>query len=109
MRLSNPHDPADTIPEQEKIRWGVCQANWTYAGKGSGGNYPSNGGRARVTFKECGDSVGTNPHGDDVVVFLPSNAGGDPNLVAGDVIAFVVTATRRRSAFPVTWTTPSEL
>jgi len=91
VRLSNPHDAAET-PGQEKVRWGVCQANWTYIGKGSGGNYPSNGGRARVTVKECDDSVGTNPHGDDIVVYLPSNAGGDPNLVAGDVIAFVVTA-----------------
>jgi len=71
------------------VRWAVCVSNWTYIGKGSGGTFPSAGGRARVTVQECDDSVGLNPHGDEFVVYLPSNAAGDPNLIAGDVIAFV--------------------
>jgi len=29
-----------------------------------------------VTIKECDDSVGTNSRGDDIVIYLPSNAGG---------------------------------
>ena len=70
----------------QPVRWGICQANWTY----TGGVYPSQGGHARVTVKECDDSVGTNPHGDNIVVYLPKNASGDPNLVAGDVLAFVL-------------------
>jgi len=69
----------------ERVRWGICQQNWSKIG-----SLPSDGGRARVTIKECDDSVGTNPHGDNIVVYLPINSGGDPNLVAGDVIAWTV-------------------
>jgi hypothetical protein len=71
-----------------QIRWGVAQANWTY----TGGVYPSQGGHARVTVQACDDSVGSNPSGVDVVVYLPNNASGDPNVVAGDVIAWTYAA-----------------
>ncbi|HZZ73622.1 MAG TPA: hypothetical protein VFE24_15320 [Pirellulales bacterium] len=77
------------IPQAQStatVRWGLCQANWTY----TGGVYPSQGGHGRVSVQACDDSVGSNPHGAAIVVYLPNGASGDPNLVAGDVIAFVL-------------------
>ena len=73
-----------TTTDLRPSRWAVCTHNWEYDG-----TPPSKGGGIGYVYaKECENAQGTGPKGGDKKIYLPVSSGLDPNLEAGDVIAY---------------------
>ena len=68
--------------EGDKTYWGVAKTNW----EDNGASCDS------VDINPCDDCEGANPDaGTTVTVLLPKTAEQDPNVILGDVIAYVAT------------------
>jgi hypothetical protein len=70
------------------MKWGVAKTNWIEPLVGE----------TYVWVEQCDDALGTNPEtGTYTEVVLPRHSEGDPNVVAGDVIAYQETVKRNGS------------
>jgi hypothetical protein len=73
-----------TTTDLRPSRWAVCTHNWEYDG-----DPPSKGGGIGYVYaQECDNAQGTGVSGGHKKIYLPVSSGLDPNLEAGDVIAY---------------------
>tara|TARA_R100000458_G_scaffold50016_1_gene49973 strand:- start:607 stop:1542 length:936 start_codon:yes stop_codon:yes gene_type:complete len=73
-----------TTTDLRPSRWAVCTHNWEYDG-----DPPSKGGGIGYVYaQECDNAQGTGASGGHKKIYLPVSSGLDPNLEAGDVIAY---------------------